>query len=71
MKYRTIGNTGVQVSQICWGTDMLGEWVSLQEAEEIIETLHHHSLSLLDTADVYQQGQSERLLGKLIQDDRN
>ena len=39
MKYRTIGNTGVQVSQICWGTDMLGEWVSLQEAEEIIETL--------------------------------
>ena len=54
MKYRTIGNTGVQVSQICWGTDMLGEWVSLQEAEEIIETLHYHSVSLLDTADVYQ-----------------
>lgn len=71
MKYRTIGNTGVEVSEICWGTDMLGGLVSLQEAEQIIQTLRHHGVNFLDTADAYQHGKSERLLGKLIQDDRN
>ena len=71
MKYRTIGNTGVGVSEICWGTDMLGGLVSLQEAEQIIQTLRHHGVNFLDTADAYQHGKSERLLGKLIQDDRN
>ncbi len=70
MQYKTIGNTGIEVSALCWGTDMLGGLVEQQEAEQMIETLRQQGINFLDTADAYQNGKSERLLGELIRDDR-
>ena len=65
MRYQLIGNTGIEVSSLCWGTDMLGGLVSNQEAEQMLETLRSQGINFLDTADAYQNGESERLLGDL------
>ena len=70
MRYQLIGNTGIEVSSLCWGTDMLGGLVSNQEAEQMLETLRSQGINFIDTADAYQNGESERLLGELIHDDR-
>ena len=64
MRYQLIGNTGIEVSSLCWGTDMLGGLVSNQEAEQMLETLRSQGINFLDTADAYQNGESERLLGE-------
>ena len=70
MKYRTIGNTGIEVSVLCWGTDMLGGLVEQKEGEKILKTLRQQGINFIDTADAYQNGNSECLLGELIRDDR-
>ena len=66
MKYRTIGNTGIEVSVLCWGTDMLGGLVEQIEGEKILKTLRQQGINFIDTADAYQNGNSECLLGELI-----
>ena len=63
MQYRTIGNTGIEVSVLCWGTDMLGGLVEQKEGEKILKTLRQQGINFIDTADAYQNGNSERLLG--------
>ena len=71
MHYRNLGNTGIRVSAVSLGTWAFGsEWGTVSD-EESIRTLHRAidlGVNLLDTADVYGDGHSERLIGRLLKE---
>ena len=67
MHYRKLGRTELRVSEIGYGTNMLGRR-ELTESEHI--AMVHRAMELgincVDTADVYQEGRSEIMLGKAL-----
>jgi aryl-alcohol dehydrogenase-like predicted oxidoreductase len=68
MEFRPLGRTGVQVSKLCLGTMMFGEW-GTKDHEESIRIIHRaleHGITFVDTADVYSQGESEVIVGKAL-----
>lgn len=67
MKYRPLGRTGLQVSEISFGTWAIGgSWGQTDEAESIraLDKAIDEGVNFFDTADVYGDGRSERLLAK-------
>jgi aryl-alcohol dehydrogenase-like predicted oxidoreductase len=68
MQYRTLGRTGWNVSDVGFGAWAIGgSWGSVDDSESMA-TLHRAldlGVSLFDTADVYGDGRSERLLARL------
>lgn len=70
MNQRMLGNTGVSVSEIGLGTWQLGgrwgEDYDQKKAESILQTAEKHQINFFDTADVYNGGESEKSIGKII-----
>ena len=66
MHYRRLGNSNLKVSALCLGTMMFGGQTPFDEAERIVASARDQGLNFIDTADVYNQGESERVLGKLL-----
>ena len=70
MKYRTLGKTGFKVSEISLGTWQLGgrwgEDFNYGTAEEILSKAVEKGINFIDTADVYNEGQSEKAIGKFL-----
>ena len=68
MKYRSLGRTGWKVSEISFGAWAIGgSWGNVSDAESLA-ALHaalDGGVNFFDTADVYGDGRSERLLAKL------
>jgi aryl-alcohol dehydrogenase-like predicted oxidoreductase len=74
MEYRELGRTGWKVSEISFGTWAIGgTWGTVDDKESIAAL--HRSLDLgvnfFDTADVYGDGRSERLLAQLRKERRD
>jgi aryl-alcohol dehydrogenase-like predicted oxidoreductase len=73
LEYRSLGETGMRVSEISLGTWALGgEWGTVSDAEAYA-TLNRAvdlGVNLLDTADVYGDGRSEKLIGRLLKERR-
>ncbi|MCE4369653.1 aldo/keto reductase [Xanthomonas hortorum] len=71
MKYTTFGSTGLQVSQVALGTGNFGTgWghgADPDASKEIFNAYAEAGGNLIDTADVYQFGQAEELLGTLLE----
>ena len=68
MELRPLGRTGVQVSPLCLGAMMFGEW-GTKDHDESIRIIHRAldaGLNFVDTADVYSAGESEEIVGKAI-----
>ena len=67
MYYRKLGRTGLEVSEIGYGTNMLGR-SEVSEAEHIamVHRAMEVGINFIDTADVYQGERSERMLGKAL-----
>lgn len=69
MKYRILGKTGYKISEIGFGSWSLGaDWGNVSE-EQALATLHKAvdlGVNFIDTADVYGDGRSEKLIGKLL-----
>jgi aryl-alcohol dehydrogenase-like predicted oxidoreductase len=68
MKYRSLGRTGFNVSEISFGAWAIGgSWGEVSDADSLAAL--HRSIDLgvnfIDTADVYGDGRSERLIAKL------
>jgi len=75
MEYSTLGRTGVQVSQACFGTMTFGwepqDWGSYEEAAlKLAKKALDMGINFFDTADVYARGKSEEILGKAIKGKR-
>jgi len=66
METRALGRTGVQVSQICLGTMMFGGKTDKGESIRIIDHALDQGLNFVDTADVYNGGESERIVGEAL-----
>jgi len=69
MEKRVFGTTGRQVSVIGLGTWQFGgDWGNVTDAtaREVLETSVAAGVTLLDTADVYGDGHSERLIGQFL-----
>ncbi len=66
MQYRRLGNSNLKVSTLCLGTMMFGRQTPIAEAERIIASAREHGINFIDTADVYNEGASETMLGKLL-----
>ena len=76
MKFNTLGNTGLLVSEICLGTMTFSEatggiWKSINgvdqtAADQLLKTSIDAGVNFVDTADVYSEGQSEIILGQSL-----
>ncbi len=75
MKYATLGNTGLLVSKLCFGTMTLGDGRGMYKAigavgqagaDELVKTSIESGINFFDTADVYTQGESEKILGQSL-----
>ena len=68
MDMRTLGSTGVQVSEYCLGAMMFGKWGN-RDHEDCVRIAHRAfdaGINFVDTADVYSTGESEEIVGKAI-----
>jgi aryl-alcohol dehydrogenase-like predicted oxidoreductase len=73
MELRTLGRTGVKVSQLCLGAMMFGSWGNT-DRDESIRIVHRAldaGINFIDTADVYSRGESEEIVGKAIKGRRD
>ncbi|MHB9286034.1 aldo/keto reductase [Halobacteriales archaeon Cl-PHB] len=72
MEYTTLGDTGLEVSRICLGCMSFGtpewrEWVlDEEESQPIIERAIDLGINFFDTANMYSEGESERILGNAL-----
>ena len=80
MEYRILGNSGLKVSELCFGTATFGggneffkAWgaTAVDEAKRLIGLCLDAGINLVDTADTYSDGLSEEILGKAIEGRRN
>ncbi len=71
MEYRKLGRSGVKVSPLCLGTMMFGDQTSEPAATRIIGKAKYQGLNFIDTADVYNGGRSEEVVGRAIRADRD
>lgn len=74
MRYNAFGQTGLFVSEVCLGAMTFGGggfWkvigdLGSKEAESLVGTALDAGVNLIDTADVYSDGESERLVGAAL-----
>ncbi len=75
MQYATLGNTGLLVSKLCFGTMTFGDGrgffkaigaVGQAGADELVKTSIAGGINFFDTADIYTEGESEKILGQSL-----
>lgn len=64
MKYRRLGRSGLRISEIVLGTMNFGNPTDKSESFRIIDAALSAGVNLFDCADVYADGESERILGE-------
>ncbi|MCI9078974.1 MAG: aldo/keto reductase [Lachnospiraceae bacterium] len=70
MEYRSVGRSGLKVSEIAvgsWMTDLAGS-DKAKVAEETIRLAYDKGVNFFDCADAYSGGEAERFLGKVLKD---
>ncbi len=75
MKYNKLGNTDIEVSEICLGTMTFGEQNSEVEAHEQLNYAVEHGINFIDTAELYavpssesNNGMTEKYIGSWIKE---
>src|ERR671919_336910 len=71
MKFRILGRTGVQVSQLCFGTMSFGGDADERTAGAMYRACREAGINFFDTADQYNKGRSEEILGELMRGERD
>jgi aryl-alcohol dehydrogenase-like predicted oxidoreductase len=71
MQYTYLGNTGIQVSRLCFGTMSFGGDADEEASGAMFRRCREVGINFFDTANVYQQGRAEEILGRLIADCRD
>lgn len=70
MEFSTLGNAGVKVSPLCLGTMMFGGQTNESDSIAIMHKALDRGINFFDTADMYNAGESEVVVGKAIADRR-
>lgn len=71
MNMTYLGNTGIQVSELCFGTMSFGGIADEETSADMFHRCREAGINFFDCANVYERGTSERILGNLIQDCRD
>lgn len=68
MRYRPLGGTGMQVSQLAIGGVSFGRWGESDHdaATRVIHSALDAGINLIDTSDAYSNGESEEIIGKAL-----
>ena len=66
MQYRRLGRTGLTVSSVSLGSWMTFSRLGEEGVRELVALALDQGVNLLDTADIYDYGQAEELLGRAI-----
>jgi aryl-alcohol dehydrogenase-like predicted oxidoreductase len=74
MRYQLLGHSGLRVSELCLGAMTFGSeeaWCADEaESRAMFDAFVEAGGNFIDTADIYTQGESERLVGKFVASDR-
>ncbi|WP_428535311.1 aldo/keto reductase [Rhodopila sp.] len=71
MEYRGLGRSGLKVSPLCLGTMMFGGATDDATAHRIVARAKHQGVNFIDTADAYNGGASEQVVGQAIREHRS
>ena len=71
MEYRNLGRSGLKVSPLCLGSMMLGGPTSEPDSAAIIADARARGFNFIDTADAYNEGESERVVCRTLKADRD
>jgi len=70
MNYRNLGSAGLKVSPLCLGTMMFGGPTSADDSIAIMHEALERGINFFDTANIYNAGESEIVVGRAIADRR-
>ncbi len=74
MRYKLLGHSGLRVSELCLGAMTFGDdrgWgASAQESRRIFDAYAEAGGNFIDTADIYTDGTSEKLVGEFVAGNR-
>ena len=71
MDYVSLGRTGIKVSPLCAGTMAFGGDADEEASAAMFRLYREKGINFFDTANVYNGGRSEEILGRLIADCRD
>lgn len=71
MKYVDLGRTGVRVSELCMGTMTFGAQADEEMSGKLFQRCLDAGINHFDCADIYADGRSEEILGRLIKGKRD
>ena len=71
MKTKLLGRTGIHVSQLCFGTMSFGGDADEATSASMYKAVRDAGINFFDTANEYNKGKSEEILGRLAKDHRN
>ena len=71
MRYRPLGSSGLKVSELCLGTMMFGGPTPEGEAQRIVDHAVEAGVNFIDTANTYEKGRSEEVVGRVIRAKRD
>lgn len=67
MKYRRLGKAGLKLSEFSLGSWVtFGRQLDAGEAREMMALAYDHGVNFFDNAEIYEQGESERLMGQAL-----
>jgi len=71
MKNKLLGRTGIHVSQLCFGTMSFGGDADEATSASMYKAVRDAGINFFDTANEYNKGKSEEILGRLAKDHRD
>lgn len=71
MQYKTLGKTGMRVSQLCFGTMSFGSRADRGESQRMYSICRDRGINFFDCANVYSGGTAETFLGSFIAAERD
>jgi aryl-alcohol dehydrogenase-like predicted oxidoreductase len=71
MNYRVLGRTGIRVSQLCFGTMSFGGDADDAMSARMYRACRDAGINFFDSADQYNKGRSEEILGELVRGHRD
>src|ERR1700692_3436686 len=71
MQYRNLGRSDLKISPICLGTMMFGGPTDEATSTRIVAKAREAGINFIDTADAYNGGNSEQVVGRAISNSRH
>lgn len=67
MKYRRLGKSGLQVSELSLGSWLtFGKQINNPVAERLMAYAYDHGVNFFDNAEIYARGESEKVMGRIL-----